>query len=134
MRSKFTSPIPSSAWSVVREKLSPLDPLCVYVFGSAARNALRPDSDVDIAVLARQSLEPFALFTLAGELEDVFGYPVDLLDLASASTVMAKEVVSGGKVLLDLDPRARERFEMLVYSNYARLNEERNPVLARLNE
>lgn len=39
-----------------------------FVFGSAARDALRPDSDVDVAVLAASRLSPEARLELMAEL------------------------------------------------------------------
>ena len=43
--------------------------LLAFVFGSAARGALRPDSDVDVAVLAASQLSPEARLELMAELK-----------------------------------------------------------------
>ena len=52
------------------------------LFGSALRDDFRPDSDVDVLVSffndARWSL--FDLVSMADELRDVFGRPVDLVE------------------------------------------------------
>lgn len=50
----------------------------VFVFGSAARNQLRPESDVDIAV---RGLPPARLFAAVSKATDALGRPVDLVDL-----------------------------------------------------
>jgi predicted nucleotidyltransferase len=50
----------------------------VFVFGSAARNELRPESDVDIAV---RGLPPNRFFAGASQAADALGRPVDLIDL-----------------------------------------------------
>ncbi len=69
-------------------------------------------------------------FELAGELSELLGYPVDLVDLQRASTVMAKEVIRTGTLLQGEDHPIRDLFEMKTLSDYARLNEERHAVLA----
>ena len=50
----------------------------VYLFGSVARGTMRDDSDVDIAVVG---LPPQWYYRAVAELGDVFGRPVDLIDL-----------------------------------------------------
>lgn len=53
------------------------------------------------------------------------GREVDVVDLASASTVMRAQVISGGKHIYCTNETACKTFEDYVYSSYARLNEER---------
>jgi len=50
----------------------------VYVFGSAARGTLRPDSDVDLAV---SGLPPQVFFRAMSKAADALGRPLDLIDL-----------------------------------------------------
>jgi len=50
----------------------------------------------------------------------------------SASPSSAAAIVSKGSLLRDSDPTRREHFETTVYSSYARLNEERREILARI--
>jgi predicted nucleotidyltransferase len=50
----------------------------VYVFGSAGKGRLRPDSDVDIAVAG---LPPEGFFRAMGKASRAVGRPVDLIDL-----------------------------------------------------
>jgi len=50
----------------------------VYVFGSAGKGRLRPDSDVDIAV---SGLPPEGFFRAMGKASRAVGRPVDLIDL-----------------------------------------------------
>lgn len=54
---------------------------------------------------------------------------VDLIDLKRASTVMAKEVLRTGTPLSITNPSSQQDFEMRVLADYARLNEERQPIL-----
>ena len=57
-------------------------------FGSRIQGTAGPDSDLDLAVLVAGYADPHGVWELAGDLEEVAGCPVDLLDLRAASTVM----------------------------------------------
>jgi predicted nucleotidyltransferase len=118
----------------VVERLQSLRPAAVYLFGSAAAGRLRPDSDVDLALLPSGPLQASARLALQNDLAELLGRDVHLVDLSSASSVLAKEVIAGGRVIAMNDPRRRAEFEMYALSDYARLNEERAPVLAALGQ
>ena len=118
----------------VLECLAPFRPVVIYLFGSQAEGRGRPESDVDLAFLPPDDCSPGALevFTMAQRLAEIVNRDVDLVDLAAASTVMRKEVVRTGRILLESDRTARQEFEMYTLSDYARLNTERRPVLEAL--
>lgn len=50
----------------------------VYVFGSAATNTMRSDSDIDFAVTG---LPPRVFFRAMSDAECALGLPLDLIDL-----------------------------------------------------
>jgi predicted nucleotidyltransferase len=118
----------------IREVLSPLRPVAVYVFGSNARGRPRTGSDLDLAILPAAPIAGLRLFETASRLAAVAGRNVDLVDLSSASTVLGKEVLAGGRLLYETNARRRAEFEMRVLVDYARLNEERAPVLEALGQ
>lgn len=60
-----------------REELAALGVAEVWLFGSAARDELRPDSDIDVLVRLSRPLG-LAFFDLAPVLEDWLGRPVDV--------------------------------------------------------
>ncbi len=101
----------------------------LYRFGSAERGTARSDSDIDLAILLHKPLSELRRFELAQELAIQLHRDVDLVDLRSASTVMRMQVLSTGTCLASEDDAARREFEMYVYSDYARLNEERRDIL-----
>ena len=103
--------------------------IALYSFGSQSRAAARPDSDVDLAVLASTPIPELRRFALAQELAMQLHRDVDLVDLRCASTVMRMQVLSTGVCLNAPDEPARQEFEMYAYADYARLNEERREVL-----
>ena len=106
----------------------------IYLFGSAAAGEMREDSDIDIAVLAEQALPPVELWGLAQKLASVAARDVDLVDLRTASAVMRVQVVANGRRIASFDRLACEDFEDFVYSDYARLNEERAGILADVQQ
>ncbi|MDH4153768.1 MAG: nucleotidyltransferase domain-containing protein [Nitrospira sp.] len=103
--------------------------IALYRFGSVTRGVVRPESDIDLAVLSRETLPELRRFELAQELAIQLHRDVDLIDLRSASTVMRMQVLSVGSCLTSEDEQARREFEMYAYSDYARLNEERGMIL-----
>jgi predicted nucleotidyltransferase len=50
----------------------------VFMFGSAVKGQLRPDSDIDMAV---SGLPPRVYFSAVNQAWDLLGRPVDLMDL-----------------------------------------------------
>lgn len=105
------------------------DLIAIYRFGSQAKGTARPDSDIDLAVLARHPIPGIRRFELAQDLATQLHRDVDLVDLRTASTVMRMQVLSTGTCLDAPNEPARREFEMYAYSDYARLNEERKGIL-----
>ena len=103
--------------------------IALYRFGSQVHGTAGPESDVDVAILAPDPLSPPTLFDLQQQLAVLLHKEVDLVDLASATTVLRMQVVSTGECLFSGNDRTREEFETSVFSSYARLNEERRGIL-----
>jgi uncharacterized protein len=73
------------------------------VFGSAARGTLKPDSDIDIAVLASQPLSYFEKRALIEQITLCTGRAVDLVDLATAGQPLLGQIVRGAKRIKGTD-------------------------------
>jgi len=101
----------------------------VYVFGSTAKGMTRLGSDIDLAVLSCTTLPVMDVWLLAQALARDAGMDVDLIDLRSASAVMRMQVIAEGQRLICTDDEACTIFEDFVFSDYARLNEERADIL-----
>jgi predicted nucleotidyltransferase len=88
--------------------------LLAYVFGSLARGDASDGSDADVAVLAARELSLDERTRLGEQLGRAIGFerPVDLVDLRSASPVLAAEVVRDGERIVERDPLVRFDFEM----------------------
>jgi predicted nucleotidyltransferase/uncharacterized protein YutE (UPF0331/DUF86 family) len=106
--------------------------IAIYQFGSQARTTARPDSDVDLAILARIPINGVERFDIAQELASLLYRDVDLIDLHSASAGMRMQVLADGTCLESLDDHARHLFEMYAYADYTRLNEERRDIVTRI--
>jgi predicted nucleotidyltransferase len=105
------------------------DVIVAYLFGSAARNELRPSSDVDVAILvppaARQDSRDPERPTLASmrlglqdDLEQAARRPVDLVVLNQASPDLIHRVLRDGVLLVERDRSARIRFEVAARNEY----------------
>ena len=117
----------SSLIEYIRQSIPSL--IALYRFGSQAKGTARRDSDVDLAILARDPISNLRRFDLAQELAIQLHRDVDLVDLRTASTVMRMQVLSTGKCLFSASNQLQGEFEDLAYSTYARLNEERREIL-----
>lgn len=112
---------------VVRIAIPTLE--AAYLFGSQARSAVHPESDVDVAILSADRVAPDVRQEVQEELSIQLRSDVDVVDLNSASTVMRMQVVTTGLVLFEKEPVVRHLFEMQTLSAYALLNEERAALL-----
>jgi len=121
----------NKAIEIMREEFNPI---IIYLFGSAARNELRGDSDIDIAFLTDNEVDEYECFMKAQELADIFKREVDLINLSNSSTVFKAQVVGNGKVIYCGDNNRRMYFEMRALKEYALLNEERAEILKRIKE
>ena len=103
--------------------------MAIYAFGSQIQGTAGPQSDLDLAVLVAGYADPLVLWDVAGSLADIVGYPVDLLDLRAASTVMQYQVITTGQRLWSIGLPAG-LFETFVLSEKTSLDEARAPLLA----
>lgn len=118
--------------TILREALPDL--LAIYRFGSTATGTAVRESDLDLAILPAAPLDPIRRWDLQERLAISLHVPVDLVDLLSASTVMQMQVLQSSMLLFESGRAAREGFETVVYSSYARLNEERREILEQVKQ
>lgn len=105
------------------------DLIAIYLFGSSVQETTNLESDIDLAVLPINPIDPLERWTLTQDLANLLKSDVDLVDLRMASTVMRIQVISSGQCLYESNRYERDRFEDYVYSSYARLNEERKEII-----
>lgn len=110
----------------------------VYLFGSQASGGTHQQSDMDVAILLdghmKAPIEVVQLWDLAQILSELVGKDVDLVDLRGASTVMRMQIIAKDRRIACFDAWVCETFEDFVFSDYARLNEERADILESIGE
>ena len=102
--------------------------LAIYAFGSRIQGTATTDSDLDLAVLVAGYADPLQLWQLAGDLQDLAGCSVDLLDLRAATTVMQYQVITTGECWWARDVQAG-LFEAAVLSDKTALDTARAALL-----
>lgn len=112
------------------------NPIAIYLFGSASRNELREDSDIDLGFLTHYDvyIDEYSKFMLAQELADIFKRDVDLVHVNSSSSVFKVQVTYYGKVIYSINDNERMLFEMRTLKEYIMLNEERKEIIDSIKE
>jgi len=122
----------SSRLEAAAERLKAEPSICAaFLHGSASKDGLRPESDVDIAILPlpRRRMAVKERMVLAGDLESLLGRIADIGILSTHNLVYAKEVIEYGRQLFTKNPFFSERFFSTCLSMYADLQEDRKEVL-----
>ncbi len=70
----------------------------VILFGSMAKGSARPDSDIDVAVMAQRPLTAAQKMTLIGDIAAHFERPVDLIDLKTTGGPLLGSILDGIQV------------------------------------
>lgn len=103
--------------------------LAVYGFGSRVQGLATADSDLDVAVLVAGYADVITLWNLSGEVADLAGCAVDLVDLRAASTVLQYQIITGGARWWASDSHAA-LFESAILSEKTALDTARAGLLA----
>lgn len=106
------------------------DVLAALVFGSAAAGRLRPDSDLDIAVLFPAQAVPDALAAveLRERLTQFASRDVDLVVLNQAPPILAFQAIKNGRIIACHDQHAYQCYVMRLISEYADFKRIRRPI------
>jgi predicted nucleotidyltransferase len=80
--------------------------LLVYIFGSAARNRLRFDSDLDLAIYCHSVLSSDVKRDWIIEVGHMLGRSVDLVDLRTLHGRLLSEILQTGTLILNREPAA----------------------------
>ena len=97
-----------------------------YVFGSVATGRVRPNSDIDLAVLLSPRVLPAEFFHRRLKLMSELGAAlhrsdVDVIILNEAKPLLAHRVLSKGKLIFERSASARIRFQVNTANRYADL-------------
>ena len=111
-----------------------INPDFIILFGSFAKGTNRDDSDIDLAYFSKGLLSSYERFELTGELAELAGREVDLIDLKQIDTVFTMQIFSQGIPIYIQDQNEFTRQKMRAYSMYATLNEQRAGVIESIKE
>lgn len=115
--------------------ISKIHPTFIIIFGSYAKHSTHKDSDIDVAFYSEnQSITTYDIFQLAQELADQLKIEVDLVNLRTASTVFKAQIYTTGTVIYSTDDTLLKSVQMTALSMYAKLNEERETILKKIDE
>jgi predicted nucleotidyltransferase len=100
------------------------DVVVAYLFGSVAKGTARAQSDVDVAVLLDERLEPRQqseryLALLGGEVDRFADRPLDVRLLNGTTPLFCSQVVKHGQVIYERTRAERIAFEVSTMANYA---------------
>jgi len=80
------------------------DLLLAMVFGSTAAGSHRSDSDIDVAVYARNKLDHRKRQQLADDIAVATGRTVDLIDLSTVDGALLRRILHTGQVVFSKEP------------------------------
>lgn len=105
--------------------------LAAYLLGSAASGRMRPDSDLDLALMTMPDAELSSLdrIALAASLGLDLGIVVDIGELSSRNLVYAKEAILAGRRIFTRDLFQADLTACTLLGMYFQFNEERREVL-----
>jgi predicted nucleotidyltransferase len=99
------------------------------------KGTVHNESDIDVAYLSdNKVLDRYEIFMISQDLAAKLGRDVDLIDLNQASTVFQAQVLHTGKVIYCTDEGKKAKYELKTLKMYTKLNEERFPILKRIDE
>jgi len=103
----------------------------IYLFGSRlTEEYVRPDSDWDVAfLLDSKPMDTLAKWNLQQNIASELNAEVDLIDLQAANTVFRFEIITTGERIFCKDDYFCDTFEMMTYSFYQKLQEERKEII-----
>ncbi len=111
-----------------------VSPILIILFGSRVTGRINKESDIDIAFLSEKEIDKYEIFLIAQELAALVNIEVDLIDLSKASTVFQAQIIHKGKTIFCKDQQVKAEFELKTFKMYAKLNEERAPILKQIDE
>lgn len=122
-----THPQDAAIVAALRDRLPGIQ--SIYRYGSAGGPYERPDSDIDLAVLAGGPLSFEDRLALATTLTRLCQRDVDINDLRSLPLGLRLQIVMNGARIHADDPADSEEYASRTLSDYVRLNEERREIL-----
>lgn len=97
--------------------------------GSFSRGEGREDSDIDLGIYTDEIIDNYLLFTAGNELAFEVKRDIQIVNLKDISTVFAAQIVGTKEVLYCEDEKLMATYDIRIFKDYAKLNEERKVIL-----
>lgn len=120
----------------IQEKLiKDFNPLAIILFGSYARNTQNKESDIDIAIIARD-VDKKIIFSEKQELENLVMKDIDLINLENVdiSEGFKYEILMNGVVLYCSNEYKLDLYKLDAFKEYLDLNESRQDIIDRIKQ
>lgn len=127
-----TPPTPAQMTAAIQSVLP--DAIAAWWFGSALRNEMRNDSDVDIAVWLPYAWNANQKMKAHADISRLLNRPVDVLDFFRLSTVMKVQILETGELLFADNPVALEMYCAIVKTEYLHIQKWRLPMIKNLTD
>ncbi|HCL56032.1 MAG TPA: nucleotidyltransferase domain-containing protein [Spirochaetia bacterium] len=115
--------------SIKEYLITRLQPEVIYLFGSYASGSIKPESDIDLAVLGESIYSKKNIFESALDLGVILNRDVHLIDFQNTLPSLKIQIISKHKILFCKNHENRLFYEMNALKEYQKLNEEREIVL-----
>lgn len=109
--------------------------IAAWLYGSAASGSMNAGSDIDIAVLLPPNdvrKTTWSLRTASISMTESWGRPVDLVNFASVSCVLQKEILGAGRLLFSTDDLVVGSAELQALGQYRDFNERNQDEFERI--
>ena len=105
--------------------------LTVYLLGSALTGNMRPDSDIDLAIMPEHGvrIDPLERLEFANDLAYKFERSVDIGEISSANLVYSREALLKGLVIYQKDHEKNALYRANLLGMYIQFNLDRKEVL-----
>lgn len=105
----------------------------IVLFGSYARGTQNEESDIDIAIKPKNTIEKKDLYNTSLELADKLDKEIDLINLNSEiGDGFRYEILINGKTIYCEDEFKFEMYKLDMYREYLELNESRQMIIDRI--
>lgn len=108
--------------------------IAIYRYGSAGTAFERPESDIDIAVLAPTRISARTRFDLLQRLAARLHGDADLQDIRALPVTLRALIVTQGERIFAADTAAADDHDACVLADHAALNEARRNIVADVRE
>jgi len=89
-----------------------------YLFGSCSTGRDRQKSDIDIALLVKNPVDPMKRVEMETALSNLLGRDVDLIIFDQVSSLLQHQILKYGRLIYEADPTERVRQEVFARRAY----------------